>query len=38
MEKIAITVITSNGGNTVNDVFAERRSNVESVPRLNVLH
>ena len=37
--KIAITVITSNGGKTVNGVlFAAHRSNVERPRRLNVLH
>ena len=35
--KIAITVITSNGGKTVNGIFAARCSNTECTRRLNVL-
>ena len=30
--EIAITVLTSNGGKTVNGVFATRRSNIECAP------
>ena len=37
--KIAITVMTSNGGKTVNGVlFAVHRSNAERARRLNILH
>ena len=35
---IAITDIMSNGGKTMNGVYAARRSNVECALRLNVLH